>query len=65
MIARSKKHQQDKESSGKHYNHGEKHQDSSKSSLAVTRRKAETNNKENFIQITEPLDTAALLSQSK
>lgn len=52
MLAKSKKHHQDKESSSKHSNYNEKHQDSTKSSLAVTRRKGDINNKENFIQIT-------------
>lgn len=65
MLAKSKKYHQDKESSSKRQNYAEKHQDSAKTSLAVTRRKGEINNKENFIQITEPLDALGMHSQSK
>lgn len=65
MLTKSKKHHQDKESSSKHHNYSEKHQESTKSSLAVTKRRGEINNKENFIQITEPLDAVGVLSQSK
>jgi len=65
MLTKPKKEHKDKDIHSKQLNCPQKQAESSKSSLVVTRRKGDTTNKENYIQITEPLDSVGLTSQSK
>lgn len=65
MLVKQKKHHHDKESNYKPHPDSHRQSLTSKNSLAATRRKVEISNKENFIQITEPLDSIGVTSQSK